>query len=456
MKFLTTLLLIASLSAFSQEKTEILIKNETHGDVSAYEPVFSPDGKTLVYKTDLNKNGVWELYSMDLKSGERKRLTKFNETHGQVNAHEPVFSPDGKTLVYSTDLNKDGAFDLYSMDLKSGERKRLAKFNETHGDVDAWEPVISPDGKTLVYSTDLNKDGAFELYSMDLKSGEKKRLTKFNETHGDVDAYSPVFSPDGKTLVYSTDLNKNEVFELYSMDLKSGERKRLTDRNETHGDVGAFNPMFSPDGKTLVYSTDLNKNEVFELYSMDLKSGEKKRLTDRKGNIYRAVLDLYPGKKNINKDLLSCLKDALSGETCSDKFNSIFDLKSDISKILNLQSNEDMTCKNTFEISREMIKSIKVLPTSNLNELSLEIKFNDKSTQKISLELDMSIKKKIFEKMTVSADGSFEIETDELLEIVTDKRICNNPVRIYDLNKEKKSKVEEVKEVKEAKKQSAR
>ena len=68
----------------------------------------------------------------------------------------------------------------------------------------------------------------------------------------------------------------------------------------------------------------------------------------------------------------------------------------------------------------------------------------------------MSIKKKIFEKMTVSADGSFEIETDELLEIVTDKRICNNPVRIYDLNKEKKSKVEEVKETKEAKKQSAR
>jgi hypothetical protein len=44
----------------------------------------------------------------------------------------------------------------------------------------------------------------------------------------------------------------------------------------------------------------------------------------------------------------------------------------------------------------------------------------------------------------------------DLLEIVTDKRICNNPVRIYESNKEKKSKVEEAKEVKKAKKQSAR
>jgi Tol biopolymer transport system component len=383
MKILTTLLLLASLSAFSQEKTEILIKNETHGHVDTREPVFSPDGKTLVYSTYLNRDGAFELYSMDLKSGERKRLTDRNETHGYVGAYSPVFSPDGKTLVYTTDLNKNGVRELYSMDLKSGEKKRLTKFNETHGDVDAREPVFSPDGKTLVYTADLNKDGFFELYSMDLKSGEKKRLTEFNETHGDVDAKDPVFSPDGKTLVYTTDLNKDYTYELYSMDLKSGERKRLTEFNETHGYVGAWSPVFSPDGKTLVYSTNLNKNGTFELYSMDLKSGERKRLIDRKGNVYKAVLDLYPGKKNINKEaeLQRTLERLERLERLEKVLNICRSDNSELSKEIeslkvSLQNNNDSIAELSDKFEKESASKQEVI-----NELKLKI-------EELKIELD--------------------------------------------------------------------
>ena len=37
------------------------------------------------------------------------------------------------------------------------------------------EATISPDGKTMLYTSD--KDGDIELYMMDLKTGKEKRIT---------------------------------------------------------------------------------------------------------------------------------------------------------------------------------------------------------------------------------------------------------------------------------------
>jgi len=75
-------------------------------------PVFSPDGSKLALT--YRQNDHWEVYTLDLGSGERKRLTKPPIlANPQYDSAAPAWSPDGQQIAFVT--NRTGQWELWVM-----------------------------------------------------------------------------------------------------------------------------------------------------------------------------------------------------------------------------------------------------------------------------------------------------------------------------------------------------
>jgi TolB protein len=85
-------------------------------------PVFSPDGKklALTYK----QHDHWEVYTLDLETGERQRLTKPPIlTDPQYNSAAPAWSPDGTYLAFLTD--RTGRWEIWVMAADGSNQRPL-------------------------------------------------------------------------------------------------------------------------------------------------------------------------------------------------------------------------------------------------------------------------------------------------------------------------------------------
>ncbi len=150
--------------------------------------------------------------------------------HAMRNA---VTSPDGKMLVFNA------AGDLYRKNLPEGKPEKIA------GDENdlASEPAFSPDGKTLAFSTwNDEKRGSIQL----LSGSTPQPLDELNNH-----IYrSPSFSPDGKQLVFRIQDGDDELGPgmtdkpgIYVMGLNGGNPQFVSDQGE--------NPKFSANGKRI-------------------------------------------------------------------------------------------------------------------------------------------------------------------------------------------------------------
>ncbi|XVF36969.1 hypothetical protein REPUB_Repub19eG0104600 [Reevesia pubescens] len=124
-----------------------------------------------------------------------KRLT----IDGKNNAF-PSPSPDGKWIVFRS--GRTGYKNLYIMDAIQGETGWLHRL--TNG---PWTDTMcnwSPDGEWIAFASDRDNPGAgsFELYLIHPNGTGLRRLVK---SGSDGRTVHPSFSPDGKTIVFTTD-----------------------------------------------------------------------------------------------------------------------------------------------------------------------------------------------------------------------------------------------------------
>lgn len=161
-------------------------------------PTFTDGGKTMVFsrsndgkKESVNPTQVVDLFITFQESGiwtEPQRLP-FNQNHSWDSA--PCFSPDGKTLYYSS--NRDGGFgatDIWKVERLDqnewGEPENLGPLVNTEGEESF--PYLDPDG-TLYFSSDGHV-GFGELDIFFLKKVGKKRVVEnigkpINSSHDD-------------------------------------------------------------------------------------------------------------------------------------------------------------------------------------------------------------------------------------------------------------------------------
>ena len=196
--------------------------------------VTSPDGHTLVF------NALGHLWKMALPDGAPVRLTK--DEHFE---HEPSFSPDGTTVVYTTWDDADlGA--VYAAELSSGESHRLTSRPGYY-----HTPSFSPDGSRIVYRRGIGNSllGYVHgtqpgLYWISADGGEAHLIREGGRL--------PRFAPSGSRIYYQTGGGLSKQFR--SVDLDGSDER-------THFDLKyASQVVPSPDGQWVAFT------ELFNVY----------------------------------------------------------------------------------------------------------------------------------------------------------------------------------------------
>jgi Tol biopolymer transport system component/imidazolonepropionase-like amidohydrolase len=137
----------------------------------------------------------------------------------------PAISPDGTRVAFAA------LGDLWLMGVTGGQATPERLTNDVFFDT---EPVWSPDGSQLLFSTD--RDGPMDLWIRDMRSGRDRKVAS--------PAMSGAWSPDGGRVAYLSPAN-----ELQIVTVASGEIKKAHDALNEPG-----RPSWSPDGRAIIMS----------------------------------------------------------------------------------------------------------------------------------------------------------------------------------------------------------
>ncbi|HSA92804.1 MAG TPA: hypothetical protein VLE48_07320, partial [Terriglobales bacterium] len=191
----------------------------------------SPDGRKVAGSVTDSNSGTLDLWIYDLARGVKTRLT-FDP--GQDD--DPVWSPDGSTLVF--DSTRKGAYDLYWKPANGAHPEELLYEDKAIKYATSW----SSDGKYVLFDRrDPQGKTRSDLWVLPM-FGERKPFpfleTQFDEHIGE-------FSPDGKWVAYvSNESGREEVYAVAFP--KPGGRFQISVR-------GGNNPKWRADGRELLY-----------------------------------------------------------------------------------------------------------------------------------------------------------------------------------------------------------
>ncbi len=171
----------------------------------------------------------------------------------------PNWTLDGKALIY----NSNGY--LYSFDLKS---QKITMVNTGFANRNNNDHVLSFDGKQIAISHEDDEDnGDSAIYTLPIEgSSEPVRITK----KGLGASYLHGWSVDAKSLLFTG--SRNDQYDIYSVDIASGEETQLT--NTPGLDDG---PEFDPAGEFIYFNS--NRTGTMQLFRMKADGSAVQQLT---------------------------------------------------------------------------------------------------------------------------------------------------------------------------------
>jgi dipeptidyl aminopeptidase/acylaminoacyl peptidase len=209
-----------------------------HSDDGQSSPIFSRDGKTILYTQDKGGNETDDIYAVSATGGEPRNLTRTLET-SETN---PLFSPSGSMFIFGSKDRSSPNTNLTVMPWPEGSSRLLT--HENNPQASSRAAFWAPDGKSIYAVRSVGTDDS-DIYSVDVTTGAAQNLT----AHTGRQLISPAdVSPDGKTLLLTSN-EKGGFPNVLLMDLASKQKRWVTD-TQWQVDAGEF----APDGKSFTYT----------------------------------------------------------------------------------------------------------------------------------------------------------------------------------------------------------
>ncbi len=183
-------------------------------------------------------------------------------------------SPDGTSIAAGEDAIAVG--DLDGTNVREFDATR-------HGGVNA--PTWSPDGRTIVYQGDGPREEIGNLFALDIGTGDVTQLTDLEQISSHLWYMSPSYSPDGRSILFtsprgpcgscvpSTGNTDRQIWHLWSIPSSGGE-PTIVLRDAGHGE-------YSPDGTMIAYtqiSGELGAPEFGGLWLANADGSDRRRL----------------------------------------------------------------------------------------------------------------------------------------------------------------------------------
>lgn len=229
----------------------------TKGRTSDTDPIWSPDGNKIVYKS--NEDGEMKLYMMWMDTREKFVLLNSKESPRNM-----AWSPAGDFLVFTKFVpTKEGS------NIKLPEKPKGAKWNDA--------PKYISDMKYRGDGSGYTRSGNDQLFLISKDGGTPKQLT-----HTSFDHRAAVWGRDDKKIYFTANFHDNKDFdprnsEIHKLDIENGNITTLTDRQGPD-----FSPVISPNGDKIAYlgfDDKLLGYQQNNLYIMNIDGSDKKMIS---------------------------------------------------------------------------------------------------------------------------------------------------------------------------------
>jgi TolB protein len=270
------------------------IRQLTKDFVRAGEGYFSPDMKQIIFQAEEKDTGnpFYQIFVMGLETGNYRRVSP-----GIGRTTCSYFSPDGKKIIFaSSHLDPDAKKHQAEEYRRREEDKKVGRRRNYQWDFDPYMSIFeanpdgsglknltnakgynaegsySPDGKQIVFCS--NRDGNLELYIMDADGKNVRQLTHAPGCYNG----GPFFSPDGKRVIFRSDRKKKDYLQIYVINADGTGERALTDTEGVN-----WGPYWYKDGRHIIYAaadhSDPTVRPNYDLWWMDVETLAKTRIT---------------------------------------------------------------------------------------------------------------------------------------------------------------------------------
>lgn len=206
--------------------------------------LISPDGKEMAFMS--NRSGVYQVWVMPLRGGTPRQVTFHSEGSRPVDWYS-----DGNFLLVegNRDFGTKNAYRFYRVNAKKRDREILLF------DVEGSEPVLSPDGKRLLfcregkdrYRKGYRGSASSQIWLAENLESSSPKFTKIIARESG--AQSPMWKPNGTGFYYLGDHGQKQRFDVWEHNFDDSPEVQLTFSKE---ETAVFSRI-SRDGSSIVY-----------------------------------------------------------------------------------------------------------------------------------------------------------------------------------------------------------
>jgi Tol biopolymer transport system component len=264
--------LVASSCAYVTRSSHTTIRDAD--TVGAYgPPSISGDGRYVAYAARLDSSAPSEsefaILVRDHRTATSRALTVASDgTPADGWSGEPVITPDGRYVAYSSDaenlvpLDENITTDVFVWDRVTGATERVSvATNGTEGDDASYTPSISNDGRYVAFLSDAESlvdddfNASTDVYVRDRVA---RTTTRASVTSTEVEledsSWEAEISGNGRYVAFTTDFDlpgeANFASDVYRRDLVLGRTTRVSTSSE-----GGWDPSISDSGRWVSIST---------------------------------------------------------------------------------------------------------------------------------------------------------------------------------------------------------